>query len=173
MTETAPSRPWLRPVLIGLGIVAVAGLVMSFLLFGRWTDVIDARQAAADSTFTAAITAAGGGRPYIEIDPDGTVLVHRELESSAPRGFGSLSMLAWSPGDEKMLRMEFPHWFVRAKTATSFNLGTIVAFWRHDWDQINLSISYADLRRRGPALLLDNRLPNGARIVLWTTEKGS
>ncbi len=72
-----------------------------------------------------------------------------------------------------MLRLDYPHWFVRLKTMSSLNLGTIIATLRRDWGQIDLSISYADLRRRGPALLLDYRLANGARIVLWTTEKGS
>jgi len=173
MTAAPPRRPWLRPLLIGLGVFAIAGAVMSFLFFARWTDVTDARQAAADSVFTAAIAEAGGGTPYIEIAADGSVLVHREQEGSELTAFDTLTLLAWSPEDEKVLRLNYPRWFVRLKTASSFNLGTMIAMVRHDWGHLDLSVSYNDLRRRGPALLLDHRLANGARIVLWTTKSGS
>jgi hypothetical protein len=61
---------------------------------------------------------------------------------------------------------------VRLKTASSFNLGTMIAAARQDWGHLDLSITYNDLRRRGPALVLDHRLENGARIVLWTAKEG-
>ncbi len=80
-------------------------------------------------------------------------------------------MLAWTPAEEKILRWTYPRWFVRLKTSSSVNLGTMIAALKKDWDHLDLSVSYADLQRRGPALLLDHRLANGARIMLWTSAK--
>lgn len=161
-------RPYLRPLLIAVGIFAVMGATMSFLLFGRWTTVSEAETAEAERLLDAAASAAGGGTPYIEIAADGTVVVHHEQESVRSPGFGSLNLMAWIPAERRILRVEYPHWFVRLKTMSTFNLGTMIAAARRDWAHLGLSIDYDDLRRRGPGLLLDNRSAAGVRLLLWS-----
>lgn len=168
MEKPPPQRPWLRPLLWVLGIFAVAAAAMSYMFFGLWTDLADALPSEAEQAFTVAIADAGGGPPYIEIRADGSIVVHRELKRPEPQDFKTLTVLAWMPAEQKLLRLDYPHWFVRLKTASSINLGTMIAAARQDWGHLDLNITYDDLRRRGPALVLDHRLQNGARIVLWT-----
>lgn len=160
-------RPSPRPLLIAVGVFVVMGATMSFLLFGRWTTVTEAETAEAERLLDAAAAAAGGGTPYIEIADDGTVVVHHEQERARSPGFGSLHLVAWLPAERHILRVEYPHWFVRLKTMSAFNLGTMIAASRRDWAQLGLSIGYGDLRRRGRGLLLDNRGVDGTRLLLW------
>ena len=169
MNKTPPRRPWLVPLLFGLAIFVLAAAAMSYLFLVRWTDVTDALPTEAERIFAAAIVEAGGGPPYIEIADDGTVHVHRDQESNELGDFDTLTLLAWTPAEEKILRLDYPRWFVRLKTASSVNLGTMIAAMRKDWGHLDLSVSFNDLRRRGPALLLDHQIENGARIVLWTS----
>ena len=170
--EATPSRPWLRPLLVGLAVFVMAAGAMSFMFFGRWTHVTDALPPEAQRILTAAVVEAGGGPPYIEIAADRTVVVHRSQEVQTPGDFDTLILLFWTPGEEKILRLDYPHWFVRLKTSSSFNLGTMIAAVRKDWGNLDLSVSYDDLVRRGPALLLDHQLANGSRIVVWTAADG-
>ncbi len=162
-------RTWLPPLLGCLALVAVCGGVMSYLFFVVWSDSSTVPTSAAASAFAAAVAAAGGGPPYIEIAADGSVLIHRDQEGDEPADFDTLTLLVWSPSREKILRIDYPRWFVRLKTSTSLNLGTLIAAARQDWGHLDFSVSYDDLRRRGPALLLDHRLETGARIVIWTS----
>jgi hypothetical protein len=171
MTEPAPRRPWLFPVLGAFAIFAITAGVMSYVFLVRWTNVQDALPDDAERIFQAAIVEAGGGAPYIEIADDGIIVVHRDQESDDPAEFRTLRLLVWVPDDQTVLSVEYPRWFVFIKTMSSLNLGTIIAIVSRDWGQMDLSVSFADLKRRGPALLLDHQLANGARIVLWTTAK--
>ncbi|MEN8008681.1 MAG: hypothetical protein ABFS42_16855 [Candidatus Krumholzibacteriota bacterium] len=172
MKTDGPHRPWLRPLLGVLIVFAILAAFMSYMFFVRWTDVTDALPTEADRIFAAAIIDAGEGPPYIEIAADGTVVVHREQEGNGTGGFDTLTLLAWTATEKKLLRLDYPGWFVRLKTSSSLNLGTMIAAVRKDWGHLDLSVSYADLARRGPALLLDHRLENGSRIMLWTSAKG-
>ena len=143
---------------------------MSLLLFNQWSEVTRVIPSDVELLFAAAEIEAGGGIPYIEIDDKGGVIVHREQELLESSPFGVLSMLAWSPGDERSVRVDYPRWFVRFKTSSSLNLGTMIAAASKSWAHLDLSISYSDLMNRGPALLLNHQSESGTRILLWTTK---
>ena len=172
MKKSATQHPWLRPLLSALAVIVVAGVVMSYLFLSRWTNVIQIEPTEVDEVFAAAVLEAGGGAPFIEIADSGVVIVHREQEENSPIVFETLTLLVWAPNDEKVLRVDCPRWFVRLKTASSFNLGTIISIWRKDWGHLDLNITYNDLVERGPALILDHRVKTGARILLWTSANG-
>lgn len=169
MSRKSNSRPWLPPLLGCLTLFVAAAAAMSYLFLVRWSDMSDALPPEAQLAFEAAIVEAGGGAPYIEIAADGRVVVHHEQEAGELGDFDTLSLLAWSSSEEKILRLDYPRWFVRLKTSSSINLGTMISLVREDWTQLDLSVSFDDLRRRGPALLLDHSLANGSRILLWTS----
>lgn len=171
MYQTTARRPWLRPLLITFGGLAALGIASASIFFLRWTDVSNALPPEAQQAFKQALAEAGDEPPYIEIVNNGTTVVHRALEPNAPQSFDKLVLLAWIPTNEKIVRLEFPHWFVRMKLSTSMNLGTMVALWHRDWDQLDLSVSFADLEQRGPGLLLDHQRKDGGRIMLWTSRK--
>jgi hypothetical protein len=155
--------------LVSLALFVLAGAVMSYLFLWRWTNVTAAVEAEAMELLDAAARAAGGGVPYIEIAPGGAVRVHREQESPAGPGFATLTLMDWIPAEGRIIRVDYPRWFVRLKTMSVFNLGTMIAAVRRDWKHIDLRIDYEDLRRRGPGLLLDHRTGAGGRLLLWTS----
>jgi len=169
--EDRTTRPWLRPLLGATVVLAAAGVVMSFLFLGRWTRMTAVAPAEVDGVFAAALAEAGGGPPYVEIAADGTVTVHHELEPAHPEPFATLTLLAWSPGEAKAVRIDYPRWFVKLKTSTFVNLGTMIAAARRDWRHLDLQIKYGDLVRRGPGLILDETSLSGARILLWTSAR--
>ena len=167
MDQATARRSWLRPLLITLGSLAAIGTISASFFFAQWTDVSNALPPEAKLAFEQALVEAGGDAPYIEIIPNGETVIHRDLEPTAPTAFNELVLLAWSATDEKIVRLEIPRWFVRMKLSTSLNLATMVSLWLKDWDQMGLSVSFADLERRGPGLLLDHQRNDGGRILLW------
>ena len=172
MKETLRRRPWLKRLLTAAALLIVVFAVFAYVFLMEWVEVADVQPAEVGTRFAAALVEAGGGPPYIEITDGGEVVIHHELESQHPRTFDTLTLLAWTPSDNRILRIDYPRWFVRLKTYSSLNLGTAIAMVRRDWAHLDLSIRYKDLQRRGPGLLLDHRLTNGARLMLWTSVKG-
>jgi len=171
VTEKIPNRSWLRPILLSVGLLAALGLVATSVLFIRWTETSVALPAEAQAAFDQALIEAGGGPAYVTISNNGPTVINHELEPSEPAPFNKLILLAWSPRDEKIMRQEYPYWFVRLKLSSSLNLGTMISVLRRDWQQLDLSISLADLKRRGPGLVLDHRRKDGARIMLWAAAR--
>lgn len=171
MNKESPKRLWPRRLLGTFLLLAILGLGMSFLFMSRWSEVADALPPEAELAFTAALVEAGGDSPFIEITADGSVVVHRDQGDADTRGFASLSMLAWSASEQKIIRVDYPHWFVRLKLSSSLNLGTMISAVRKDWGHLDLSVSYDDLTRLGPTLILDHQQKSGSRILLWTTPR--
>jgi hypothetical protein len=62
----------------------------------------------------------------------------------------------------------FPFWFVRVKMSATFNLGTLTSALARDWGHLDLRVSVQDLEKRGPGIILDHRLPDGKRLLLWS-----
>lgn len=172
MKNPEPQRTWWRPLLGTLAIFVVIGVAMAYLFFVQWTSAIPVAPTEVEQVFSAAAREAGGEAPYVEISEEGVVVVHREQEEAHPTKFGMLTIMLWVPHEDEVLRVDVPRWFVRLKTATSFNLGTMISIWRKDWAHLDLDITFDDLARRGPALLLDHRTKTGARILLWTSAEG-
>lgn len=172
VSKAKTKRPRKR-ILVGIfaGLIILGGLFASLFL-GRWANWIEVVPSEVEQVFAAALLEAGDGPPYIEMAENGEVIVHHEQEAAHPDGFKQLIVLLWSPGDDQVLRVEYPRWFVWMKTSSFVNLGTMIAAIRKDWDNFDLSISYKDLHRRGAGLLLDHQAEDGARILLWTSPKG-
>ena len=160
-------RPWVRKFIIGFVVFALAMATLGFTLMSQWSDVRDALPPEAEAAFAAALEEAGGGPAYIVINNQGAT-VNRDLESATPVGFSTLNVLAWSASEQKIIRMEYPRWFVQMKISWGPNLGTMISAARGDVGQLDLSVKYRDLERLGPALVLDQTAGNGSRIMLWT-----
>lgn len=147
---------------------AALGIGASALMLSLWSDLRPASAEEAERAFDAAVAEAGGGPAYLEVSGGGEVLVRRDLERPRPASLRTLHLLAWEPGRARLLRIDFPFWFVRMKMSDTLNLGTLTAALARDWDSLDLSVAERDLERRGPGLVLDQRRPDGARLLLWT-----
>lgn len=165
-------HPFIKPgptVVIVLVAVVAIGLAYRYLL--DWTEVTAPLPPEADVAFAVAREQAGGGTPYIEIDATGPT-VHHDQEAMEARGFAELRLLAWSPDEQRLVRMSFPRWFVWLKTSSRMNLGTMIAATERDWAHLDLDVGYEDISLRGPGLLLDHRRADGSRLMLWTEGNG-
>jgi len=140
----------------------------SAYLLSTWSRLERADARGAEKAIRETLDALGSSPPLIEIAGDGTVRVHREMESPAPAPLRTLHLLAWDPGSSRLLRVAFPFWFVRIKMSSRLDLGTLTTALAGDWGHMDLSVSEEDLRRRGPGLVLDERRGDGARLLLWT-----
>ena len=167
-TGSGGKRRWVVPLALGIGIFAVIMLGLSWFTLSRWSDLRTVTAEEAERAFAETLAESGGGTPYLEISEAGTVHVHRELESEASVSLRALHLLAWEPGGGRLLRIAFPFWFVRLKMSDALNFGTMASVLAHDWKHLDLRVSEDDLERRGPGLVLDHALPDGARILLWT-----
>lgn len=169
------SKRWSRRTALGLlvlTILAAVGIRIAADMFSRWTEVGTVTPAAAGREFAIALRQAGGGIPYVEIAPDGEVIVHRDQESIEPTPLDTLHLVAWDSSTGGLVRIDFPFWFVRLKMTDTINLGTITTVLAEDWDNLDLKVSVEDLERRGPAVVMDHTLVDGSRILLWTEKAG-
>jgi len=164
----ARDRRWIGYTLLVLATVAIAGIGISTFLLSRWSRLDLATAQEAERAFASARAQAGEGSAYVEIAPDGEVVVHRELEHADAAKLSTLYMLAWDPTHTRLLRVTFPFWFVRLKMSDTLNLGTLTTALAGDWAHLDLRVSEQDLARRGPGIVLDHRLDDGKRILLWT-----
>jgi len=164
--EKTRKRNWLI-LLAVIGIFAATMLGLSALLLSRWSELRSATPRDAESAFAAALEEMESRSPYLEISEAGTVHIHRELEQAAPADLRTLHVLAWEPRTARLLRLDFPFWFVRLKMNRTLNLGTLASVLTRDWGNLDLQVSEDDLARRGPGLVLAHALSNGARILLW------
>jgi hypothetical protein len=146
---------------------AVLGGLGAFLL-SRWSSLTSTTSQDAERAFSEAISCSGGGPAYLEVSAGGSLRARRELERSQPVSLHSLHMLAWEPASGKLLRVAFPFWFVRMKMSETLNLGTLSAALARDWRHLVLKVSPAELQRRGPGLVFDERRADGARLLLWS-----
>jgi hypothetical protein len=171
MTRAKPTRPWLPRALLALALFAVTMLVLSWLLLSSWTTLETASAESASEAFDGARRAAGAGAAtvaYLEITAAGDVVVHREQELAEPADLDTLHLVAWQPSAQRLVRVDFPFWFVALKLSGPVGLGTMIAGLVQDWENLDLGIDEDDLERRGPALVLDHDRGERGRVLLWT-----
>jgi hypothetical protein len=146
-----------------LSLFAVAGAGVYFVsqhINAERTSSADAVRAfdAARGTFQGAI-------PLLELDGFERVHAVRPLGDLPTAGTkpDALWVLAWNPDRERLVKVSVPFWILRlgrkkidvATGESSFAI-----------DRLNLDVP--ELERIGPALVLDYRMPNGERVLVWT-----
>ncbi|MDF1837739.1 MAG: hypothetical protein P1V35_07725 [Planctomycetota bacterium] len=171
MKESKKPRNRTFRILLGLGLVAVAGLTIFLIMLRNWTVVRGMDAAQAEPLLQAIFDSMGDQRPYLEVGEGGVLSVHRELESEDAAPVSSLSMVLWQPAQNRWVRTDFPMWFIRVKTSNGIPLGPIKAALAEDWKELSLEVSDARLSDRGPGLVLHLEGANGRQLVLWNEPK--
>jgi hypothetical protein len=74
-----------------------------------------------------------------------------------------LHLLAFDPGDGRIVRFRLPFWLLRMKMGnTTIDLNGN----RMDLEDLRLSVD--DLERYGPTLVVDHQAASGERVLVWS-----
>jgi hypothetical protein len=165
----ASRRTWVW-VLVGVGglgvvaLVAVAAAGAYFVTNRIQTETstsVDAMHA-----FQAVTDRFGGATPLYEVDAADHARPTRPLEAlpSSHTPPQDLWLLAWDPGDERLVRIALPFWMLRMGHKQKLSITA-----NHEgFDLRRLNLDIDELERIGSALVVDVRHEDGLRVLLWT-----
>lgn len=159
---------WLKIVLVVvalglLGMCAIAGAGVYFVSQHVNTRTVSAPDAL--QQFDEARARFKDARPLLEVDADDRVSQARALSDlpTADVPATTLVVMAWDPDDQRMVNFRIPLWIL-SMGERKIDLGVD----GEEFDLRRLNIDVADLRRIGPALLLDLKPPSGDHALIWT-----
>lgn len=146
----------------GVFVIAVVGtgiwIVMSVV------ENVSMDEATATRSFDDIRTRFGNTGLVIALRGDGPVLLRRPAETPPADTVKTLHIVRWDGRAERMSRIDLPFSLLRMRDGV-FRL-------RADPDATGLSFStslrVADIERYGPALLVDDDMPNGERVLIWS-----
>ncbi len=165
-------KNWLL-IVLGIVIFVVIVGIAAVVGFGFWmyrqmgVTTVDTRDP--DPMFEEARAPFKGQVPYIQLatnSDEERAVVHHELEKPEKTRLSRLRIVAYDPGKNQLVRLQLPFWVVRlGGSGHTFRLhaeNTPFA------SGVELSVTPDDLERRGPALILDQKLRDGVRVLVWS-----
>lgn len=154
----------LAVVVIGiLGIIATAGVGIYF--FSQHIKTKTETPAAAARDFETVSARFAGEKPLIELDAHGRYLRSNTDRRAAPgaKTPDALHVMAFDPGDGRIVSVEVPFWLLRLKLR-----GSAIDFNGNRMELEDLKLTVEDLERYGPALVVDHRVASGQRVLVWS-----
>jgi hypothetical protein len=149
-------------------LAVIAVLVIAVGAVGVWvaTSLVDNQsmdQSAAARTLDEVRAQFAGAQPVVDLRPDGPVLLRHPPETK-PAPLKTLHVLRWNVQDEEMTRVDVPFSLLRM-TDSPFDVSL-------EPDATGLRVSTSlhvdDIERYGPTLLVDDTLPDGGRVLVWS-----
>lgn len=167
MTEGKSRRTWVW-VVVGLVIVAVVGFAafigLGIVVVTRNMQVTQMSETDAERRFEQERERFGGQKPLIEMHEE-EVLSRDELDRRIAAYQGpppqTMRVLAWSPRENKLVRLAIPFWFLRLGSRGSFTLDL------PGGPRRELKVTNDEIERAGPGLFMDATV-EGARVLVWT-----
>jgi hypothetical protein len=165
-------KNWLL-IVLGIVIFVVIVGIAAVVGFGFWmyrqmgVTTLDTRDP--DPAFEEARAPFKGQMPYIELSTDNQeekAVVHHELEKTEKTPLNRLRIVAYDPGKGQLVRLQLPFWIVRlGGSGHTFRLHAANTPFASGME---LSVTPDDLERRGPGLILDQKLRDGVRVLVWS-----
>ena len=158
---------------IGLGVAIVVGMVVAALMAGAgfWAyqnfapsaEFVD--QAKADQQFEQIRGRFASQTPLIAVDPDGgPARVRSEGRPAFTGELAALNVAVYDPRAGKLVRFTVPFWLVRLGHDGEISIGDGAL----DGVRGAEKLTVKDLEALGPGLLIDERKPDGDRVLVWT-----
>jgi hypothetical protein len=148
-------------------LILLAGAIIGWGIFGvlvwRAVEIEEADESQALRRFHAVRTALPSEPPLLDLDPAGDV-IRGAPTGAAPDGtLASLSALAYQPRERRLVHARMPFWFftLKAPAAEYVFRGTGL-------DLKRLGVTAEELRRHGPAIVIDHVYADGRRLLVWT-----
>ena len=165
----AKRRAWV-PIAAGsavlLAFVALGGVIAGVSWMRSHLDVSDGAAApAAERAFAEVRSRFPDPTPLLELDEGGRprYVGGAPAVRPDPGEVTALHVIAWSPRDSRLIRVEFPYWLVRLKR------GPIrVGARANGLDSAGLDLDPAEVERFGPGILFDAVTPKGQHVLVWT-----
>lgn len=154
-------------VIVGIGFLgllalfAVAGAGVYFV--SRHIETKRATGADALRAFDDARARFRDQRPLVEVENRGRQPRTRDLSKvpSSSQRPEHLWILAWDPDDGRIVKISLPFWLLEMGRR-QIDVNT------DGFDLKELDLDVKELRRIGPALVLDFRDTSGERVLIWT-----
>jgi len=146
----------------------IAIVAAGFFLVARQVETEPASAALAERTFAEARARFEGQNPIIQIeDRDGIIRTRIDRPPpDVPAGPvpEKMYVMAYDPDEGRIVRLSLPFWLLRLgnKGSLRFSSDRTQLSFQH----LNLTVD--DLTRYGPALLVDQKMPKGERVLIWT-----
>lgn len=158
---------------IGLGVAIVVVMVVVAVIAGAgfWAyqsfapsaEFVD--QTKADQQFDAIRARFKGQLPLIDTDEGGHGAQLRAEDRPAFTGqLQSLNVAAYDPRAGKLVRFTIPFWLVRLGKDGQLSIGDGALEGVRGAEKLTVK----DLEALGPGLLIDERKPDGDRVLVWT-----
>jgi|SoiMethySBSTD1v2_1073268.scaffolds.fasta_scaffold00319_51 hypothetical protein len=161
---TKKQQTILLAVLATVVVIAIAVVVAGVWIFTSIVHNEEMTETAATKTLEDVRARFGGVTPVIALRPTGPVLLRPAPAIKPASELRTLHILRWNIQDEQMSHVELPFAILRLKDGP-FRL-------EMDRDDaggsISTSLSVADIERYGSTLLMDDRLPDGGRVLIWS-----
>ena len=159
---------------IGLGLAIAGGMVVVAVIAGAgfWAyqnfapSAEFVEQAKADQQFEQIRAGFKDQTPLITAEPDGqSVRLHAEGRAPFTGQLTALNIAAYDLRAGKLVRFTVPFWLMRLGNDGRLSLGD------GSLDGVKKyadKLTVKDLEALGPGLIVDERKPNGDRVLIWT-----
>jgi hypothetical protein len=168
--ESSNRKTWLSILIAAVIVVGMIALTIvggTAYFFFHHINATFTAQENAEQQFADARARFAGRRPLIEIrHEDDEPIVHRELveASHSTTRLETLRVLAYDVHAEKLVRVSIPFWLIRLAPGKHFSFRDN----GFDFDSDRVRLSYEDLERLGPGLILDTQDRRGSHVLVWT-----
>ena len=143
-------------------VVALIGTSAYYVSRHVRSDYISADNA--EAQFASARQRLSGKLPLIELRGDDDPIVHHPPADARPAPINSVRALLYSPDDRKLMELSLPAWLLRMGSGDHLSfIGD-----NDHFDSRRLRLTFRDVERHGPGLIVDGTGPHGARILIWT-----
>jgi hypothetical protein len=144
-------------------VVAIAVIGTGIWIVRSMVENVSMNEADATRSFDDVRARFGDTGPVISLR-DGPVLLRRVPETQPPAALQTMHILRWDGRAERMSRIDIPFSLLRMRDG----LFRLKAEANADGLSFSSSFRVADVERYGPALLVDDRMPNGDRVLVWS-----
>lgn len=162
-----------RQVNIILGVLGAVVVVVVVMLAGvAWfaTSAFhrqDADEAAASAAFDAARTRFKGATPVIELR-EGAPVLTRVVPASSDGSLRTMHVLHWSAQEGMLTTLDLPFALLRFRDSPVDIVRFVNVAGNSEPIRQRVTLRISDIERFGPALLLDQELEDGHRVLVWT-----
>jgi hypothetical protein len=150
-------------------LAAVVGSVILVVGAGVWifTSLVEneaMNETEATKTLEEIRARFSGVTPVIELRPTGATLLRKPPDEKPTGELKTLHVIRWNVQDERLTRVDVPFAILRMRDG----------LFRVQFDREaggvkpSTSLRVADVERYGPTLLMDDALPDGGRLVMWS-----